>query len=170
MTSSLNSSATASVLSSRDAIEDREVFIKITLANNELSFLNTNWGLLEESLREKFNQWIFIAFNNQQRSAIIQLLDKNVKDDIILIKQIQIDNKNVDVELEETNGSNKKGIIYHFATIPMTVEYILDKLKEQGVIEAFKLEKVVPFTNSKVYTGSVILIFDKKKSPDIHLP
>lgn len=133
---------------------------KISFDDKEDSFINIKWTILNDLLNASSDQWEFIAFGSDHKTAIIsifnnQIFDK-IKNDIL---QIEVNDNIHKILLEELKPSLKRGIIHNKFLIPLSDDEIKQDLLLHGIEEIFRLQKTDPINEQKVYTGSIILSF-----------
>lgn len=143
-------------------IQVQGISVKISFIDKDDSFINIKWTLLNESLNTSTDQWEFLAFGSDYKSAIISAFNQQtfeiLQKDVTFIKVN--DNKH-NILLEELKPDLKRGIIYNKFLIPNTDDEIKEELNSQGIEEFYRIQKVDLNSNQKVYTGSVILTIPK---------
>lgn len=143
-------------------IEDNnaKTILKISFVNQNLNFSKVSWCVIYEQLIKISNSWTFVAFADKFNSAIISEDSLNIHK-LINNDSITIGNDVIAVECSKIKENSKKGIIYSPMTIPLSSEFLVDKLYNQGVEEVFKIQKIDNKYGDKYFTGSVILVFSE---------
>lgn len=137
------------------------IMIRVTFMDVGCDFTNTSWAMVENALNQVSKTWNLYAFSNKHRSAIISEKDPSLAAKIVRLNVIQVQGQKYNFHCEQFNKANRKGMIYNQVIIPMSEDYILGKLEKFGVREIVKLQKNKNGTDDKVYTGSVILVFNE---------
>lgn len=145
---------------------DVEVFLKLSLVNTEDNFTTLDWTVIEQSIDLVSKSWRFVSFSDRHSSAIFVEFDKEVAERFLEITSFSIAGVKVFVKVVRLNEfSISKGILYNPVTIPMSAEYLINKLKPQGIISIIKIQKSLAGSKEKFYTGSIILTVEGEEVP-----
>lgn len=136
--------------------------LRISLVNNDDNFVDINWIRVSDFLNSLSKCWSFLAFGTDHKSVIIN--GGNHEDTIkfIGLSEIKIDNVVYPIICEELKSLPKKGIIYNKILINSETAQIQEELKDQGVVQIFRIQKTNSLNGQKFFTGSIILNFEGK--------
>lgn len=152
-----------------EKVPAQSINVKISFVEKDVSFIKVKWTSLNNSLNAASEQWDFIAFGSDHKSAILEVFNQQA---FIAIKnevsQIEENGNYHEIIVEELKSSPKRGIIYNKFTIPLTDEEIKAILLPQGIEEIYRIQKFDMDNNQKCYTGSIIITFTKNlKNPSV---
>lgn len=150
-------------------ISNSQYSLRITFINSEDSFININWLRFNAVLAEVSNNWEFLAFGADHRSALLNVKSAETADLLKNVKTINAntsDEDNIQIKIEEIKKTLKRGIIFNKFLIPFSNEQLADILKKQGISDFFRIQKSNSNTGVKFYTGSIIVVFDTDITPD----
>lgn len=136
-----------------------EQSIRISLLDQNTNFVSINWIKACDFLNTVAKDWTFLAFGSEHRSVLLNGADGECVEKLESLKEIVIDKKSHPVVVEQLKSSPKKGIIYNRILTTIVEDQIDSELKEQGVVQFFRLQKPDGQTGIKLYTGSIILNF-----------
>lgn len=143
--------------------EGEKVLLKFSFVDPNISFSVISWCDVYKQLLVQSSSFSFITFADKYCTAILSD-DEFGAEKLKNIKLIVHNEDSIGVQVKLFKEGAKKGIIYSPITKPISNEFLLQKLSNQGVEEAIKMEKIDSRTGQKYFTGSVILLFSESAS------
>lgn len=137
--------------------------LRLLLIDPDIDFTILQWKLIADQFDVFSPSWSFIGFSNDLKAVIFTESSNHIAEKFITAEVITCDEREVNICIEEVCGKSR-GIIYSKFLIPTSECDILSTLQNQGVSEVYKIQKSDD-NGSKFYTGTVILNFERGRTP-----
>lgn len=140
----------------------------------QFKFVNSQDDFSKHSIfeiRNRFNEisltWQWISFANNNKSCIFKETNLESVNGFINLKNIQVSNTFIDVNIIVINDLNKnKRFIHQKKLICVNDDFIMNCLKSQNVSSIIRIKRRNT-TGDLVSTGSFILQFNKSEIPEL---
>lgn len=142
--------------------------VQLKFVNEEDSFDTISLFDVKDFLNKISTSWKIIEFSNDSKFMTFTESDQQCINILINIKQMKIKEKIIHVEISKFKNQQNKGIVYMKQIRLLSNEEILNRLKNQDVVDIIRIKK----TNEDglVYdTGSFIIIFNGEVPEKVYL-
>lgn len=137
--------------------------LRLVLIDADIDFTILQWKLIADQFDVFSPSWSFVGFSNDLKAVIFTESSHNIAEKFITAEIITCGERDVNISIEEVFGKSR-GIIYSKFLIPTSEGDILSTLQNQGVTEVYKIQKLGD-NGFKFYTGTVILNFERERTP-----
>lgn len=135
--------------------------VKVSFIEERFSFTNVDWIGISKQFSNSTEEWDFLAFGANHKSALISVHSADAGKKLQQIKSINNTDEVINILIEPSKASKKRGIIFNRFLSAIPQEDLRLALEESGITEYHRIEKLNSVTGNKFFTGSIIIVFDK---------